>query len=185
MEEKYIISDVSKILKVEPHVLRYWEEELSLNISRNQLGHRYYSKSNLEDLKKIKELKEQGLQLKAIKLMLSTKTALQPIEVNNTGIKLQQGQNVNKESSDKLKQFEMFIKDVFQSSLEESNKVLKEEITEELSARIQPMFNIQEEREEERFRRLDENIRQIQKSRQEVAVTKTKTGFFGKRKDKS
>lgn len=41
-ETRYLISDASKQLKVEPHVLRYWEEELNMPIKRNELGHRYY-----------------------------------------------------------------------------------------------------------------------------------------------
>ena len=63
MKEKYIISDAASILKVEPHVLRYWEEELEIEIERNELGHRYYTNENLELLKKVKEWKEKGFQL--------------------------------------------------------------------------------------------------------------------------
>ena len=31
-EKRYIISDASKMLNVESHVLRYWEEELEIKI---------------------------------------------------------------------------------------------------------------------------------------------------------
>ena len=41
-EKRYIISDASKMLGVESHVLRYWEEELNVSIPRNEMGHRYY-----------------------------------------------------------------------------------------------------------------------------------------------
>ena len=41
-ENKYTISEAARLLSVENHVLRYWEEELELNIPRNELGHRYY-----------------------------------------------------------------------------------------------------------------------------------------------
>ena len=61
-----------------------------------------------------------------------------------------------------------------------SNNVLKE---------MDYMMRDQEEKEEERFRRLDEAIRGMQKARQEVAVAeselekkKKKKGVFGKRK---
>lgn len=37
MEEmRYTISDAAKMVKVESHVLRYWEDELSLDIPRNE-----------------------------------------------------------------------------------------------------------------------------------------------------
>lgn len=70
MEKGYMISDASKMLEVENHVLRYWEEELELPIPRNELGHRYYRDSEIKLLRSIKDLKEQGFQLKAIKKLL-------------------------------------------------------------------------------------------------------------------
>ena len=42
-EIHYLISDASKKVDVEAHVLRYWEEELELPIPRNDMGHRYYT----------------------------------------------------------------------------------------------------------------------------------------------
>ncbi len=65
-----LISDAAKEVKVESHVLRYWEEELRLPIKRNELGHRYYTQEDVERFKQIKLMKERGLQLKAIKMIL-------------------------------------------------------------------------------------------------------------------
>ena len=42
-EIHYLISDASKKVDVESHVLRYWEDELELKIPRNEMGHRYYT----------------------------------------------------------------------------------------------------------------------------------------------
>lgn len=71
MEEKrYIISDASKLIEVEAHVLRYWEEELDISIPRNEMGHRYYTDFYIDLFKKIKELKDSGFQLKAIKILV-------------------------------------------------------------------------------------------------------------------
>ena len=64
-EERYLISETAKLVGVESHVLRYWEEELKLPIRRNELGHRYYTKEDVEQFREIKKLKEQGLQLTA------------------------------------------------------------------------------------------------------------------------
>ncbi len=66
----YYISEASKKVEVEPHVLRYWEEELKLSIERNEMGHRCYTGKDIETLRRIKQLKEQGLQLKAIRAIL-------------------------------------------------------------------------------------------------------------------
>ena len=65
-----LISDAAKEVKVESHVLRYWEEELRLPIKRNELGHRYYTQEDVERFRQIKAMKERGLQLKAIKMIL-------------------------------------------------------------------------------------------------------------------
>lgn len=72
MEEKTIfyISEAAKKVQVESHVLRYWEDELKLPIKRNEMGHRYYTEQDIKQLQHIKLLKEQGLQLKAIRTVL-------------------------------------------------------------------------------------------------------------------
>ena len=67
---RYMISDAATLVNVESHVLRYWEEELELSIPRNEMGHRYYTKENIDDFMKIKELKEKGYQLKAIRMII-------------------------------------------------------------------------------------------------------------------
>lgn len=70
MDNYLLISDAAKEVKVESHVLRYWEEELHLPIKRNELGHRYYTEEDVRRFKQIKGMKERGLQLKAIKMIL-------------------------------------------------------------------------------------------------------------------
>lgn len=70
MEKKYSISDAARQLEVETHALRYWEVELDLHIERNAQGHRLYTTEDINLLQNIKNLKEQGFQLKAIKLIL-------------------------------------------------------------------------------------------------------------------
>ncbi len=70
MSSVFLISDAARKVQVEAHVLRYWEDELGLPIKRNELGHRYYTEDDIKRFQNIKELKEQGLQLKAIKMVL-------------------------------------------------------------------------------------------------------------------
>lgn len=185
LEATYIISDVSRLIDVEPHVLRYWEEELSLNITRNQLGHRYYKESDIEMLKRIKELKEQGLQLRAIKVVLSN---FKMDELNGSMMKtpanvsVQDNTAVVNNGNNKMRQFQEFMKEVIQSTLKENNAILKEELTTEVSTHMKAMLLKQEEIEEKRYRKLDETIREIQRVRQEVAATQPKSGFFKKKR---
>lgn len=41
-EKSYSISEAAAMVEVETHVLRYWEEELEIDIRRNEMGHRCY-----------------------------------------------------------------------------------------------------------------------------------------------
>ncbi|MGC8976707.1 MAG: helix-turn-helix domain-containing protein, partial [Candidatus Ratteibacteria bacterium] len=50
----YYIRDVSKILDIPSHILRYWEKELNLKIMRDQKGNRIYTEDDIERLKNIK-----------------------------------------------------------------------------------------------------------------------------------
>ena len=70
-EGMYTIKEAAKKVHVEAHALRYWEEELGLSISRNDQGYRQYSEEDMELLERIRQWKEKGMQLKAIRLMLS------------------------------------------------------------------------------------------------------------------
>lgn len=71
VKEKYLINEAAKEVRVETHVLRYWEEELELSIGRNEQGHRIYTQEDIDRFIEIKNLKDQGLQLKAVKTILN------------------------------------------------------------------------------------------------------------------
>ena len=67
MEETiYSVSQAVKLLETQSHVLRYWEEELALPIKRNEMGHRYYTRWDIQVFLSIKELKKRGYSLKEI-----------------------------------------------------------------------------------------------------------------------
>ena len=53
----YKIGEVSSIAEVEPHVLRYWESEFSfLKPRKNKTGQRVYSRKDVEQVLKIRDL---------------------------------------------------------------------------------------------------------------------------------
>ncbi len=78
-EKIYMISDAAKQVQVEAHVLRYWEEELEIPAKRNEMGHRYYTEEDINQFRRVKELKEQGLQLKAIRHILKSGRLQTPV----------------------------------------------------------------------------------------------------------
>ena len=240
MEEKrYIISEVAERTGIETHVLRYWEDELNLDIPRN----------------KIKELKDSGFQLKAVKAVLdgqmqgaavmqyvgneaadknvqaacngtagdnvrcvcngtadnSVQAACNGAVDNNVPAAqgeahmesagtsevaaLTQEELAMKRSEDKLAQFEQIIGDIVTRSLLENNVALGENISAAVSERVcdkvikemDYMMRVREEAEDDRFRRLDETIRGVQKSNKEAAAyrergdkSKKRHGLFKK-----
>ena len=70
MEKRYTVRQAVTMTGVKSYVLRYWEEELDLRIGRNELGHRYYTPFDIQLFLKINELKNRGLQLKAIRTLI-------------------------------------------------------------------------------------------------------------------
>lgn len=71
MEERnYQVQEAVRLIGVESHVLRYWEEELGITVGRTKQGYRLYSEENIRLFQQVKELKAQGIGLKAIRLLL-------------------------------------------------------------------------------------------------------------------
>ena len=95
-EVRFMISEAAKQVKVESHVLRYWEEELNLEIGRTEMGHRYYTKDDIQLFRCIKKLKDEGMLLKDLKPLIP--------ELRETRLKLQKSTDqepVKEKSSEK------------------------------------------------------------------------------------
>ena len=72
---RYMISEAAKKLQVESHVLRYWEEELGLEIGRTDMGHRCYTEDDIQLFLCIQKLKNEGMLLRDLKFMIPELTA--------------------------------------------------------------------------------------------------------------
>lgn len=162
-ETRYQISEMSKLLQVEPHVLRYWEEELGLNIGRNEMGHRCYTDKDLQRFFRVKELKKDGMQLREIKEQFVEKDA---------------------------KIVDFCGKDT--NTIQEKYLSIEKE-QEAVSLKEQAFYQIMErmidrisngDPKEGRYRKLDEVIRQHQQSRKMVAATEEVRGSHWKKHKK-
>ncbi|NLL76255.1 MAG: MerR family transcriptional regulator [Clostridiales bacterium] len=180
---RYLISDAAKLVEVESHVLRYWEEELGIPIKRNELGHRYYTEQDIDSFREIKKLKEQGLQLKAIRMIVHN-GKLEQIKGNASTEKEQGRQMIEiiaskdvsemRQDSDgystlgreeKSMRLQILLQHMIAEAVKESNKELCDDIKESVLKEMDYQFRLQEEREEarevERSRREDEHYRKI------------------------
>lgn len=172
MSSVFLISDAAKKVEVEAHVLRYWEEELGLPIKRNELGHRYYTEEDVERFREIKNLKERGLQLKAIRMILKNgKLDMLPIQydgqadsyqkenadVKNAGeeedcLLVHPAQQMLSEESreEKAARLQWLLQQLFRETLQENNVKLCREMKESILKELDYQFRMQEEREDER-----------------------------------
>lgn len=170
--QRYMISDAASLVNVETHVLRYWEEELELAIPRNELGHRYYTKENIEQFQKIKDWKEQGYQLKAIKMMIHSCGQEIPIYPQPEPPKENSLEMIPVNVADntkRLEQFQNMMVEIVKGAIEENNYSLGKEVSQQVRDYVLKEMNYlmreQDEAEEDRYKKLDELIRQNLKVR--------------------
>ena len=196
---KFLMKEAAGLLDVEPHTLRYWEEELEWNFSRNELGHRYFTRDDIRVLTCVKELKKQGFQLKAIKLLLSEIKSDKDYDLQKV-LKLKEvlfedtKKEVKKVPADpNVVKFNEIMSQIMEQTLKEHDEEMIEnvtaKVTEGVVKEVDYLLREREEKEEERYRMLDETMREIQKARQQVAAAEVevkekeeKKGFFRKKK---
>ena len=187
-EKQYKISEMTKLINVEAHVLRYWEEELQLPIKRNELGHRYYTEDDKELFLRVKQLKEKGIQLKGIRNILDIPQEDGVIHADFPQIVEKPSLSFTDNKEEKSYRLQMLLKGLIQEAVEESNEKLAEDIKECLVKELDYQFRVASEEEvqhrkeymrqqEEYFRQLDE---MIQGSR---FIRKKKTAKWLKREE--
>ena len=176
----YSISDTARKLNVETHVLRYWEEELGLDIHRNELGHRSYSDKDLLTFSHIQQLKDEGFSLQDIKIALPELKGcdkLTPPIINGLKASMKResdslyvipqtgsqknvpsknshkkalSENYPASGQDKLQQFREIMNSIINQAISDNNKQLAAMISDNTSERIIKEMNYL-------FRTLDED----------------------------
>jgi DNA-binding transcriptional MerR regulator len=171
-QEYYLIKEAAAKVGVESHVLRYWEEELKMDIHRNAMGHRYYTEKDIQVLSKVKELKEKGLQLKAIRDYLEKRRQQLISGEESKELVSVKPQTISGE--DKMEQFQQIMNRVLSNAIRENNELIGQAAGEHAAnavvTQMAGMTKEQEERAEERYRKLDQTLREIQQARAEAAA---------------
>ena len=177
MEKCYTVAETVELTGVKSYVLRYWEDELSLPIRRNELGHRCYTQDDIQLFLNIKELKNRGLQLRAIHDLLPKLMKKEESEVIITQgqdqIQLLESEDMEKEEKIKEHYQEEFLEKKVNNEKKTDSKILEfQEILERL---ITQELHAKKEGEE-RWRTLDAAIRRQQMARREAAAASEKKG---------
>jgi DNA-binding transcriptional MerR regulator len=215
------IKETANLLHIKEHVLRYWEEELGLEIKRNEMGYREYGDRDIEMFKKIQNLRSQGVGLKEIRdgitaarenakpderttestaqgdtTLGNTSTgdacgqteianaASLPDEIKVVDFKTAQLQSLmNKIVANAFHENrDILVSSIMDELVNKNKKIitssLRGELTEDVMKQIDIILKEQEERDEARFRKLDETIRNLQDARLEVAAARNKKRLF-------
>lgn len=209
MEKIYQVSEAAEALETEVYTLRYWENQLGLEVPRNAAGHRYYEETQIVMFRNVKRLKEAGFGLRQIKAMgermeavaaLSDEKLLE-LRERIAGLETEQEavfckKEVTEHIEEQRKEVSLpacvgeakecvstkqeertdgvrllqegmtkWFGELLQKNNEHLTQKLEEGVSERMARELRFLFRQQEEREEERYRRLDRTIREYQQAR--------------------
>lgn len=224
MEKIYQVSEAAEELETEVYTLRYWENQLGLEVPRNAAGHRYYEETQILMFRNVKRLKDAGFGLRQIKAMgerMSAVAALSDEKLRELrdrilGMEAEQeevfcGKEVKRETEKKAneeggtenaiersvekEEFRLCVSEkktecsvteqkeqidgvrllqegmtkwlgeMLQKNNEQLTQKIEDGVSERMARELRFLFRQQEEREEERYRRLDRTIREYQQAR--------------------
>ena len=205
MEKIYQVSEAAEALETEVYTLRYWENQLGLEVPRNAAGHRYYEEPQILMFRNVKRLKEAGFGLRQIKAMgermgavaALTDEKLQELRKRIVSLETEQEEVFCKKETTEQTEKEEFmlcvsepkecvagggeerpdgirllqegmtkwLGEVLQKNNEHLTQKIEDGVSERMARELRFLFRQQEEREEERYRRLDRTIREYQQAR--------------------
>ena len=171
---------------------------MKLPIKRNELGHRFYTKNDVDSFCKIKELKERGLQLKAIKSLMDDDSE---DRMTLTVVPISEGEHLVKKQEEttkiiteddakeeKARRLQWLLQQMIAETIRENNAELCADIRETILKEMDYQFRLQDEKDDERekvrsakedehFQRLDALLRERSKKKEKQAKRKRHSFF--------
>ncbi|MBU3173399.1 helix-turn-helix domain-containing protein [Clostridium estertheticum] len=172
VDEFYTIGQVYELTGIEISQLRYIEKMVGLQIKRNVAGERIYTQANLETFKFISELKDKGLNYKAIKNVLEHKG-----EILSDDEKKKATESLIIPDA-KLQKFMEMIKTTIDKSIDAKVSLKIESIVNSVDILVKQNQSLKEELEhehEKHFIELDKkltNLRNVQIENQNLIIKK-------------
>jgi len=141
LKDRYSITELSQRLNTTDHTLRYYEKEFNITVPKDERGRRYYTPELANLMFKIRQMRNEGLQIKAIrKILISDNMITEPPPVvvhdDNSDTSLAVVDNNDKNSNVEIF-FDKLKTDITTSVTESVTKNVSQEIN---SAREQ-VFN--------------------------------------------
>jgi DNA-binding transcriptional MerR regulator len=91
LKDRYTITELSERLKVTDHALRYYEKEFNLHVPKDQRGRRYYTTDLANIMFQIKNMRDEGLEIKAIRKILQSEHVIKeppPVVLDENSVSL-------------------------------------------------------------------------------------------------
>lgn len=76
LKDRYTITELSERLGITDHALRYYEKEFNLNVPKDSRGRRYYTPEYANVMFQIKNMRDDGLEIKAIKKIFESENII-------------------------------------------------------------------------------------------------------------
>lgn len=178
-DELYSIGQICELLEIENFNLRYIEKTVGLDIKRNNAGERIYSSKDIETFKFIFELKDKGLNYKAIKKVLEHQ---EEIVVDSVDNEAEKGLIIPEE---KLQKFMSMIKNTIDESIENRVNSKLEGITNSIEILVKQNKELKQELEHEQEKHFMELDRKLTKLREDQQENEKKSIKYQEEKNKS
>lgn len=133
LKDRYTITELSDYLNITDHALRYYEKEFGLNIPKDERGRRYYTFDLANLMYQIKKMRDEGLEIKAIKNILQSENIIgepPPVLADENTVSLAEV-TPNSNSKDIVKFFNEFKEQIALCVSTEISSA-KDEITKEI-----------------------------------------------------
>jgi len=178
LKDRYTITELSERLNATDHALRYYEKEFGLIVPKDERGRRFYSPDLANIMYKIKSMRNEGLQIKAIRKILQSENAVAyppPVVFDDISMSLVTMDSYD--TSNDIKQFFNDFKEQLTLNVSAEVNSAKEQITKEimkskleLGACVENSVRKLETKMEKHFLEVDRSIG--------VWREKNKKGFF-------
>lgn len=187
LKDKYTITELSEHLKVTDHALRYYEKEFNLSVPKDDRGRRYYTPEIANIMYQIKTMRDDGLEIKAIRKILQSEnviaeTAAIPLEEGSFSVLPVESAS---KSTDIERFFDNFKREItscvsaeMSSAKEEiAKEILKSKL--ELGACVENSIRKLETKMEKHFQEVDNSIVRWREKNKKGPVKRLFSKVFG------
>mgnify|MGYP005841371337 CR=1 FL=1 len=166
LKDRYSITELSQRLNVTDHALRYYEKEFGITVPKDDRGRRYYTTDLANLMYQIKAMRDDGLEIKAIKKILLSENIIgepPPVVLDDGSVSLTTTHH-NDSTRDIRVFFEEFKEQLTENlsiEINSSREYLSREITKsklELGACVENSVRKLEAKMERHFQDVDEAI---------------------------